>query len=165
VAGGGSRTWRDLEAAAPQLTGPGLDCIRSTRVALLGTVRRDGSPRISPIEPHFVNDDLLVGAMAWSAKAADLRRDPRYVLHSAVTGPDTGEPELKLYGVAVEAAADLRGAAAEAWWASRPADKAVVFCLRIDRAVVIEWAVDAGLMTVHQWSDERGYTVSRRAYP
>ncbi len=29
--------------------------------------------------------------MAWSSKAADLARDPRFVLHSAVTGPDSGE--------------------------------------------------------------------------
>ena len=33
------------------------------------------------------------------------------MLHSAVTGPDSGEGELKLYGPAVEADQDLRGAA------------------------------------------------------
>ena len=41
---------------------------------------------------------LLVGAMAWSRKADDLPRDPWYVLHSAVTGPDNGEGEFKLNG-------------------------------------------------------------------
>ena len=76
----------------------------ATRVALLGTLRRDGSPRISPIEPYLAGGQLLIGAMAWSQKVADLRRDPRYVLHSAVTGPDSGEGELKLYGQAAEAA-------------------------------------------------------------
>ena len=54
--------------------------------------------------------------MAWSAKATDLRRDPRYVLHSVVTGPDSGEGELKLYGPAVQAGQDLRAMAADAWW-------------------------------------------------
>ena len=53
--------------------------------------------------------------MAWSAKAADLRRDPRYTLHSIVKGPDTGEGELKLRGLAVEADADLRAQAADSW--------------------------------------------------
>jgi hypothetical protein len=43
---------------------------------------RRGVPRLG---------QLLVGAMTWSSKAADLQRDPRYVLHRAVTGPDSGE--------------------------------------------------------------------------
>jgi hypothetical protein len=68
-----------------------MDRINTARVALLGTLRSDASPRISPVEPYFVEGQLLVGAMTWSRKAADLRRDPRYVLHSAVTGPDSGE--------------------------------------------------------------------------
>src|SRR5262245_66489877 len=80
-----------------------MDRLNSAHVALLGTLRRDGSPRISPIEPYIVEGQLLIGAMAWSAKVGDLRRDPRYVLHSVVTGPDSGEGELKLYGPAVEA--------------------------------------------------------------
>ncbi len=88
--------------------------LNAARVALLGTLRRDASPRISPVEPYFVEGQLLVGAMAWSRKAADLRRNPRYVLHSALTGPDNGEGELKLYGSAVEVGQDLRGATAEA---------------------------------------------------
>jgi hypothetical protein len=73
-------------------------------------LRADASPRISPVELYFAQGQLLVGAMTWSRKAADLLRDPRYVLHSAVTGPDSGEGELKLYGPAAEAGQDLRGA-------------------------------------------------------
>src|SRR5487761_288853 len=81
---------------------------------------------------------LLVGAMTWSRKAADLRRNPRYVLHSAVTGLDNGEGELKLYGSAAEVGQDLRGATAEAWWQAWPPDKAIVFSLRIEQAVFID---------------------------
>jgi pimeloyl-ACP methyl ester carboxylesterase len=82
--------WQDLELGAPEIARLGMDRIRTARVALLGTLRADASPRISPIEPYFVEGQLLVGAMTWSRKAADLLRDPRYVLHSAVTGPDSG---------------------------------------------------------------------------
>lgn len=71
-----------------------MACLDATGVALLGTLRLDGSPRISPIEPYLADGQLLIGAMAWSQKAADLRRDPRHVLHSAVTGPHNGEGEL-----------------------------------------------------------------------
>ncbi len=135
------------------------------RVALLGTLRRDGSPRISPIGPYIAMGQLLIGAMAWSAKASDLRRDPRYVLHSVVTGPDSGEGELKLYGQAAEAAQDLRAAAADAWWLGWAPEKAVVFTLRIGQAVFIDWDIKGGLMTVHRWSPANGYVVASRPYP
>jgi len=97
-------SWRDVELGAPELARLGMARLNSAHVALLGTLRRDGSPGISSIEPCIAEGQLLIGAMAWSAKASDLRRDPRYALHSVVTGPDTGEGELKLYGPAVEAA-------------------------------------------------------------
>ena len=158
-------SWRDLELAAPEIARPGIARLNSARMALLGTLRRDGSPRISPVEPYIVKGQLLIGAMAWSAKAGDLRRDPRYVLHSVVTGPDSGEGELKLYGAAAEAAEDLRGAAANAWWLALPPDKAAVLALHIGRAVFIDWDIHHGLMTAHRWSPQSGYSTASRPYP
>jgi Pyridoxamine 5'-phosphate oxidase len=157
--------WRDLELAAPEIARLGLARLTSARTALLGTLRRDGSPRISPIEPYLVQGQLLIGAMAWSAKASDLRRDPRCVLHSVVTGPDSGEGELKLYGSAAGTAQDLRGAAAQAWWLAWPPDKAVVFTLHIEQAAFVDWDIDHGLMTIHRWSPPSGYAVTSRPYP
>ena len=103
--------------------------------------------------------------MAWSAKASDLRRDPRYVLHSAVTGPDSGEGELKLYGSAVEAGQDLRDAATDAWWRAWAPDKAIVFTLHIGQAAFVDWDTKRGLMTVHRWSQGSGYAVASHPYP
>lgn len=157
--------WRDLELGAPRLARLGMARLDAARVALLGTLRRDGSPRISPIEPCLADGQLLIGAMAWSQKTADLRRDPRYVLHSAVTGPDSGEGELKLYGSAAEAAEELRLAAAEAWWLSWPADRAIVFALHIDQAVFVSWDTGQGVMTVERWSPCGGYRQNSRTYP
>lgn len=139
--------------------------LNSPRVALLGTLRRDGSPRISPIEPYIAAGQLIIGAMAWSAKASDLRRDPRYVLHSMVTSPDSGEGELKLYGLAAEASEDLRAAAADAWWLGCAPEKAVAFTLHIKQAVFIDWDITRGLMTVHSWSPASSYAVASRPYP
>jgi Pyridoxamine 5'-phosphate oxidase len=158
-------SWQDLELGAPEIARLGMDRINAAHIALLGTVRHDGSPRISPIEPYFARGQLLVGAMAWSKKAADLARDPRFVLHTAVTGPDSGEGELKLYGSAIEASSQLRGATPGAWWSAWAPDKAIVFSLRLDQAVFIEWAIEHGLMTVHRWSPESGYRQTTRGYP
>ena len=161
----GAAGWREMELGAPEIARLGMARLNAARVALLGTLRCDGSPRISPVEPYFAAGQLLVGAMAWSTKAADLRRDPRYVLHSTVTGPDSGEEELKLYGSAVEAGQDLRGKAADAWWQTWPAEKAAVFCLHIVQVVAIEWDTGHGLMTAHQWSRRDGYSKVSRTYP
>jgi hypothetical protein len=161
---GGVPGWRELELGAPTIARLGLTRLSCPRVGLLGTLRRDASPRISPVERCIAEGQLLIGAMAWSGKVADLRRDPRYVLHSAVTDPDSGEGELKLSGAAAETSHHHRGVA-EAWWSASPPDKAVVFCLGIDQAVFVEWDTGHALMTVHRWSPRGGYTHARRHYP
>src|SRR5262249_14407039 len=106
--------WRDVEQGAAEIARLGMARLAAVPVAMLGTVRPVGSPRISPVEPCLEGGQLLIGAMAWSRKAADLHRDPRYVLHSVVTGPDTGEGELKLHGSAAPAGPELRAAATRA---------------------------------------------------
>lgn len=157
--------WQDLELGAPEIARLGMTRLTAAGVAMLGTVRGDGSPRISPVEPCLVAGQLLVGAMAWSGKAADLLRDPRYVLHSTVTGPDTGEGELKLYGSAAEAGQHARGATASAWWSAWPVDTAILFLLHVAQAAFIEWDTGNGQMTIHRWSPQRGYNRTSRRYP
>jgi hypothetical protein len=149
--------WRDMEVGAPQIARLGMARFDATRLAMLATVRGDGSPRVSPVEPYLADGCLLVGAMAWSGKAADLCCDPRYALHSAVTDPDSGEGELKLYGRAARASPALRSEAAGAWWSGQSADKAVVFVLGIDQALFVGWDTEHGVMTVHRWSPQGGY--------
>lgn len=157
--------WRDLELGAPEIARLGLGRLNAVRLALLGTLRRDGSPRISPVEPQIAGGQLLIGAMTWSAKAADLQRDPRYVLHSVVSDPDSGAGELKLHGSAVLADPGLRGSSDQGWWAAWPPDKAIVFCLGLAQAVFVEWDTGGGLMTVHRWFPRDGYSRSTRSYP
>jgi hypothetical protein len=86
------------------------------------------------------------------------------VLHSAVTGPDTGEGEFKVCGSAAEADEEL-GSAAGAWWQARPPGTTVVFALHIDRAVYIAWDIERSVMTVDCWSSRAGYSQSSRTYP
>jgi Pyridoxamine 5'-phosphate oxidase len=157
--------WRDLEAAAPELARLGKERLEQKRVALLGTLRRDGSPRISPVEPFLTQGHLLFGAMSWSMKTRDLVRDPRCALHSAVADPDSGEGELKLYGRATKADDRLRDAPREAWWVGRPSEAASVFSLDIEQATFITWDLEHGEMTVRRWSPQRGYTEATRSYP
>jgi hypothetical protein len=157
--------WRDLELGAPAIARLGMTRLTCPRVALLGTLRRDASPRISPVEPCVADGQLLIGAMAWSRKAADLRRDPRYVLHSMVTGADTEEGELKLHGSAVPAGPRELTGADPAWWSGQAPERAAVFTLRIATAIFVEWGLEQAMMTVHRWAPQDGYRRGARRYP
>jgi hypothetical protein len=81
------------ERARERLVGPG--------VLLVATVRRDGGPRLSPVEPLLLDGDLWLSMMWQSRKAADLRLDDRVLVHSIVTSPDGDEGEVKVRGRAV----------------------------------------------------------------
>jgi hypothetical protein len=158
--------WRDFEAAAPEIARLGKERLDRARVALLGTLRKDGSPRISPVEPFLTRGHLIFGAMSWSLKTRDLQRDPRCVLHSAISTPDSGEGELKLYGRATEVDdRRIRDGSPGVWWAERPSEAAVVFSLEIDQAAFISWDLEHGEMRVRRWSPELGYRVATRSYP
>jgi hypothetical protein len=157
--------WRDLEAAAPEIARLGKERLDQAQVALLGTLRKDGSPRISPVEPYLTQGHLLFGTMSWSLKTRDLLRDPRCVLHSVISDPGSGEGELKLYGRATEADEQVRNGCREGWWAARPTEAASVFSLNITQATFISWDTERGEMTVRRWSPELGCRETRRDYP
>jgi pyridoxamine 5'-phosphate oxidase-like protein len=92
-----SMNWAEFEEAAPDLAHNGRERFERTRVALIGTLRPDGSPRISPIEPYLLSDRLVIGVMR-SAKGHDLLRDGRCTLHSAVSDVNGSDGEFKLRG-------------------------------------------------------------------
>lgn len=157
--------WSDLEESAPEIARLGRERLERRRVALLGTLRKDGSPRINPVEPRLYDGNLLFGVMAWSPKASDLMRDSRCALHSAVVDPDSEEGELKLYGRATQADDQLRTLCPEGWWTEHPIDVAAVFTLDIEHACFITWDIASAEMTARSWSPRRGYSETRRSYP
>ena len=69
---------------------------------MLGTLRADGSPRISPCELDLAEGHLILGMMWRSRKAQDLLRDPRCVLHTCTSDRMGTEGDAKLYGRAVD---------------------------------------------------------------
>ena len=95
-------SWQQFGGQAPELAALGEAQFARTGLALVGTLRRDGWPRISPVEPFIVGGQLYLGMMWRSVKALDLLRDPRCVVHSTVSNRDGTEGEFKVYGRAVE---------------------------------------------------------------
>ena len=155
--------WAEFEASAPQLAAGGRARF-ATGLGLLGTLRRDGSPRISPVEPVFAAGQLMFGIMR-SAKNLDLERDPRCVLHSAVSDPNGTEGEFKLYGRAVLIEDPSLRDAGDGWWRSYPPDQSNVYCLDIASAALIAWDFSTMQKQLTHWSPERGLTTSSQSYP
>jgi len=151
-------TWAELEGEAPALARLARERLEATGVGILATIRSDGSPRLDPIEPVFAEDGILIGVGVRTAKARDLRRDPRFALHATVSGPNEGEPDVKLYG-SVEPSAGLAG-----WWRERSHD-ADVYALVLGEAVTIEWNLATSRMLVRRWLRGRGESIDERGYP
>jgi hypothetical protein len=103
--------WSGFARACPELADMAEERFRGDEVVLVGTIRKDGSPRISPNEPDFAADRLFVSMMWRSRKALDLLRDPRIVVHSLPSDRMNPGGDIKLYGLAVdEQDPEVRGA-------------------------------------------------------
>jgi hypothetical protein len=92
--------WSELAQAQPRLAGLGQERLFERGVVLVATIRRDGTPRISPVEPFLLDDVLWLSMLEGSRKAADLLRYPRILVHSVITSRDGGEGEFKIRGTA-----------------------------------------------------------------
>ncbi len=93
--------WAGFKKEATEIAATAERLFEKSGVILLGTIRKDGSPRISPVEPLIVDGELQLGMMPRSLKARDLRRDPRCTVHSAVSDRMAKDGEFKLHGHAI----------------------------------------------------------------
>ncbi|MDZ7733668.1 MAG: pyridoxamine 5'-phosphate oxidase family protein [Acidimicrobiia bacterium] len=100
-------SWAAVEEQAPQVAGLArAACSKPRGLAMLATLRADGSPRISGIEPLIAGGELWLGMMAGSRKGSDLERDSRFALHNASEDKEVTEGDAKVSGRAVEVTAD-----------------------------------------------------------
>jgi hypothetical protein len=147
--------------------------LSSATNAVLGTVRRDGSPRLSGADPYFHDGQLCVWSMPGARKGQDLRRDPLVAMHSIPWdsrrsrdgATEVGLADAKVNGRAVLVSDPARRDAFRAWLraerGAEPADDWDLFTIDIESAAVI--FVDEGRLAVDQWSTGGGRRTTRRA--
>jgi Pyridoxamine 5'-phosphate oxidase len=136
-------TWREVEQAEPEFARRVRALFDAHRHKTIATLRADGSPRISGIEAAFEDGQLAFGSMANARKGADLRRDPRFALHSATIDPVEGSEaqwpgEAKISGRAIATAPITEGADGDRF----QADIAEVVHTHLDKEatmLVVEW--------------------------
>jgi len=131
-------------------------------VVLVATIRRDGSPRLNPVEPLFWSGDLWL-LMGWeSRKVGDLARDSRVLVHSVAAHRDGSDGEVKLRGRAVpetEPAIQVPVAAEvveRLGW--RPEiGKFHLFRVDVEDITVLRWDDPTNTQYVTRWPDGTEY--------
>jgi nitroimidazol reductase NimA-like FMN-containing flavoprotein (pyridoxamine 5'-phosphate oxidase superfamily) len=139
-------SWSEVEAQAPELAARARALFDAHRHKTMATLRADGAPRISGIECVFADGELTFGSMPGARKGADLRRDPRFALHSAAYDPPENEAEwqgdAKVAGRAVLTSAEDDGADA--------------FRADVTELVVTRLNDSATLLVVESWTAAGG---------
>ncbi len=149
--------WAEFEAAAPDLAALGLAGFREQNLCLVGTLRADGWPRISPNEVYFLDGDLQLQMMRASRKAADLERDPRLTVMTPQCDREATRGDFKVYGRAVAITDPERRRrfgdtifAAIGW---RPLEPYPLYAVDIESAAYIDFADDHRLL---RWTPAGG---------
>lgn len=158
--------WSELELAQPRLAALARQRLIAAGVVLVGTIRSDGTPRLSPVEPFLLDGELWLSMMWQSAKARDLMRDPRILVHSVIASRDGAKGEVKVRGIA-RAEHDLavqrryaRAVAASLGWDPQPG-RFHLFAVDISHIAVIRYDTDSGDQHAAMWPPGRQFV--RRA--
>jgi len=151
-------TWHEIEQSAPELAEHVRRRFEAHRHHTLATLRRDGSPRISGIEVKFDGDEVYLGMMSDSLKAADLRRDPRIALHSHSEDPPESQAEAHRWS----GDAKIAGRAAELPNEDQPGEPSGRFRIDLTEAVFIRVGDPPDHLLVESWHAHKGYRRRQR---
>lgn len=161
-----------LLADEPDLTERAVAILTSTTNAVLATLRADGSPRVSGIDPFVAVGHLWIGSMDDSRKGDDLARDPRMALHGIPWesrrikegATDAGDADVKLTGRAVPLTDPALRSRVATWFQEErgydaPEDGGL-YSIDIDTLVVIY--VEDDELVIDRWTAADGRRTIRR---
>jgi hypothetical protein len=148
-------TWGEFEAQQPEFAQRVRALFDAHRHKTIATLRADGAPRISGIESAFTDGELTFGSMANARKGADLRRDPRFALHSATIDPVEGHAaewpgEAKIAGRALALTTASTDAAADSFRAEITAVVHTHLNKQATLLVVDWWTPGGGMQRVER---------------
>jgi hypothetical protein len=153
-------TWSEVEAEAPELTELARGLFDAHKHKTIATLRKDGSPRISGTEVEFALGDVWIGSMWLAVKAQDLRRDPRYALHSGSADPSDWEGDAKLAGRAEEVDDDEVKAAVHS--RGVPSGPYHLFRCDVSELSVVRVGEPRDHLVIESWHEGRGLSRMKR---
>jgi hypothetical protein len=150
-------TWAEFAAEQPDMAAFVQGRFAADRHALIATLRKDGSPRISGVEPDFARGELWAGMMFDSLKSKDLRRDPRFALHCmSTTASMTEAGDAKISGTAefwTDKTDYLKDLYDRTGWMPEGGE---LDLFRFDVTEVVQLTVEGDGMVVLSWHEGRG---------
>lgn len=154
-------SWADFERADPTLALRVLQRLESHRHAVLATLSADGAPRLSGMEAPVRAGHLWLAMSPGTLKTADLGRDPRYSLHSALDSEDLLDGDARIDGFVV-AADDAQQADFVAGHRYRIEDTSmmVLYVALIARVVLV--SVKDNALVIESWTPSQGRSTRRR---
>ncbi|MEJ8656592.1 pyridoxamine 5'-phosphate oxidase family protein [Streptomyces sp. MS1.AVA.4] len=154
-----NNSWADFQAAEPDFAATVRQRFETYTHHVLGTLRADGSPRLTGIEVTFRFGELWLGMMPNSRKALDLRRDPRFAVH-ANPGADASmdDGDVRIGGRAAEVTdPEVTARFQEATEAPQP-----FHLFRAELAEAVRTGVEGDELVVRTWRPGRALRTIRR---
>ncbi|TSB13360.1 pyridoxamine 5'-phosphate oxidase family protein, partial [Streptomyces benahoarensis] len=145
--------WAVAEAREPEFVREARERFGRYPHHVLGTLRADGSPRLTGLEADFRFGELWLGMLTGSRKGADLHADPRFALHANPgPGTDLSDGDVRVSGRAVEVADEevIRRYADEV----RPPEPFLLF--RAEVTEIVRVSVRDAMMIVQSWRPDGG---------
>ena len=153
-------SWGEVEAQAPELSARARELFDAYKHKTMATLRRDGSPRISGTETDFKDGELYIGSMLRAVKALDLRRDPRFALHSgSADPPDQWRGDAKIAGRFEEITDPEEFARIND---GPPSEPYHLFRADVTELVVVRLGDPADHLVIESWHEGRGLSSLRR---
>lgn len=140
-------SWERFAAEAPTLAEAVRARFAANRHHIIGTLRADGSPRLSGTEVEVDGAEMRIGMMPDSHKLRDVRRDPRVEIHSAPLEEDLARGDAKVAGRAREIHVPMEQPGA-------------LFALDIELVSLVR--VDGDELELSTWRPDRGLGTIRR---
>ena len=153
-------TWADFVSAEPRFAETVQRRFEQHTHHVLGTLRKDGSPRLTGLEVTFRFGELWLGMMPNSRKAQDLLRDPRFAVHANPgAGGGMEDGDVRVGGRAVE----VTDAGVLARFAETVAPPLPFHLFGVDLTEVVRTGLDGDELVVQVWRPGRPPRTVRRA--
>ncbi len=140
--------WSSFAEGAPELAAFGAARLAG-KVAYLGTLRSDGTPRVHPVVPILGDGRLFLFMEPTSPKGRDLRRNGAYALHCEVSDSSGQSGEFHIRGQAVFVDDPATRALAVAASSFSPRERYILCELGIEGAASVEYV--AGRPVHRRW--------------
>lgn len=154
--------WADFEKDASGLATRVRACFERHQHAVLATLRRDGSPRLSGLGAPIRDGHLWLGTSPTARIASDLRRDARFALHSALDSEKVLIGDAKVEGLARPATEDEMDVFASGYdFEVDDPSSIALYTARLLRVVLTR--VNGDKLNIDHWTPSQGRQLHSRS--